>query len=391
MAISGLVLGMGAWVLDLTDFWEVLESNFPLGGARIDLEARLGSDIVAALERAEILSFVRQADAVSCPHPGGAGCPRRVVELEDGRLQAICGNDPPECADLDLAKRDIEVLTLEPERLCAALRSPLSLGGKVEPVAGLHGVYRVGSFVPQPGVKRPIYFVARCSDRAYAEAFDALLGRAGGESYAIVIATDRFTGTDLTRQMATFGIPIVSLQELVTISDHGQLTAAVPGAQLFVDIGRRHLLGPVAPTPIVARARTHDGWQDLDEVAYAQLIDRVAEFDLMADELSRRVWKRVGGRSKRPDLTDDVQAGYFRIVHMAVEKVGYFDPSVDGPDDLLAGKQIFQRARKAIDVKYSAKPAKWRLFKTVNVDHHAEYQFQPDPDFRFALIFLPRP
>lgn len=381
---------MGARVLDLTDFWEVLESNFPLGGARIDLEARLGSEIVAALERAKILSYVRQADAVSCPHPGGVGCPRRVVELEDGRLQAICGNDPPECADLDLTTRDIEVLTLEPERLCAALRSPLSVGGKVEPVAGMRGTYRAGSFVPQPGVKRPIYFVSRCADRDYAEAFDALLGRAAGDSFAILVPTDRFTGADLTRQIATFGIPIVALLGLINIGDNGHLTAAVPGPQMFGDIGRRHMPGTVAPMPIVARVRTHDGWQELDAAAYARFINGIAEYDLVADEKSRRVWKRVKGR-KSPKVVDNIQAGYFRIIHMAVEKVGYFDPAVHGPDDLQAGKQIFQRARQAIDVKYSAKPAKWRLFKTVNADRHAEYQFQPDPDFRFALIFLPRP
>lgn len=381
---------MGARVLDLTDFWEVLESNFPLGGARIDLEARLGSEIVAELERAQILSYVRQADAVSCPHPGGIGCPRRVVELEDGRLQAICGNDPPECADRDLTKRDIEVLTLEPERLCAALRSPLSVGGKVEPVADMRGTYRAGSFVPQPGVKRPIYFVSRCADRDYAEAFDALLGRAGADSFAILVPTDRFTGSDLTRQMATFGIPIVALQGLINIGDNGHLTAAVPGPRVFMDIGLRHLPGPIAPTPIVARARTHDGWQDLDEATYAQLIDDIAGYDLVADELSGRVWKRVEGR-KGAEVAGNIRAGYFRMVHMAVEKVGYFDPSVDGPDDLQTGKQIFQRARQAIDVKYSANPAKWRLFKSVKVDHHTEYQFQPDPDFRFALIFLPRP
>lgn len=381
---------MGARVLDLTDFWEVLESNFPLGGARIDLEARLSSEIVAELERAQILSYVRQADAVSCPHPGGGGCPRRVVELEDGRLQAICGNDPPECADLDLTTRDIEVLTLEPERLCAALRSPLSVGGKVEPVADMRGTYRAGSFVPQPGVKRPIYFVSRCADRDYAEAFDALLGRAGADSFAILVPTDRFTGSDVTRQMATFGIPIVALQGLINIGDNGHLTAAVPGSRVFGDIGLRHQPGPIAPTPIVARARTREGWRDLDEAAYAQLIDDIDDHDLVADELSRRVWKRVGSH-KRPKPDEDIQAGYFRIVHMAVEKVGYFDPAVDGPDDLQTGKQIFQRARQAIDVKYSANPAKWRLFKSVKVDHHTEYQFQPDPDFRFALIFLPRP
>lgn len=386
MAISEFIRGMVPRVIDLAIFWEVLESNFPPGGARIDLEARVGSEIVAALERSQVISFIRTGDTVGCPHPGGAGCPRQVITFDDGRLQAVCGNGPPECDDLDLTSRDIEVLALEPERLCAALRSPLSLGGRIEAIAGLHRVYRTGSFVPQPGVRRAVYFVACCSDRAYSEACDALLGRAGEENFAILVPTDRFIGQDLTRQMASYGNPIVALQGLIDIGDDGQLIAAVPGPRLFADIGRRHLPGPAAPTPIVARVRTHEGWQDLDEAAYGRLIDDVAQYDLVADERTRRVWKRLDGR-KQPKLTVGVQAGYFRMIYMAVDKVGYFDPSVAGPDDLQAGKQIFQRARQTIDIKHSVKPAKWRLFKSVKVERHTEYQFQPDPDFRFALIF----
>ena len=104
------------------------------------------------------------------------------------------------------------------------------------------------------------------------------------------------------------------------------------------------------------------------------------------------MWKRDYGK-KRTRRSDGIQAGYFTMIRAAVEKTGYFDPAVDAPDeDQISGKQIFPRARQAIDVKYAASDGTTQrcLFKTVIVDKHAEYHFEPDPECRFALIFLPR-
>jgi len=134
------------------------------------------------------------------------------------------------------------------------------------------------------------------------------------------------------------------------------------------------------------------GWEDLDETGYRRLIEAAGEYEVFADERSRTVVKRSGQR-KKPDRKKGVQPSYFEMIHVAVSKSGYFDPAIEGLDeDQRAGKQIFQRARQAVDVKYKDDrgATAWRLFKTVKRDNHAVYQFEPDPDFKFALIFLPR-
>ena len=378
--------------LDLSLFWEILETNFPLSGPRCDLRDRLGRDVVAALEAGGILSYLRIADVVSCPHPGGAGCPRQVIELRDGRFQGVCGNDPPECSDVDLTRKDIEVLGVEPERLCQALRRPLCTGGKIEAIAGLRAAYRAGTFKPEPSSRHSIYLVARCAEGEYSEAFDALRSRQEGNSFAILVPTDRFISADTIRQMATLGIPIIALQGLINADASGQLTMSEDVLRLFAGIGRRGATTGALSTPVVAQVLTHNGWQDLDEASYRRLIETVAEYGIVADEKICVVWKRVDGR--RPlKQQSAIQAGYFRMIRAAVERTGYFDPAIEGPmEEQESGKQIFQRARQTIDIKYKDHDGtmKWRLFKTAKVDNHAVYQFRPDPNFPFALIFLPR-
>lgn len=369
--------------LDLSLFWELLETNFPLAGPRCDLREIIGPDLVAALEAGELLTYLRVADTVACPHPGGAGCPRQVIERPDGTFQAICGNVPPECDDLDLTLEDVEVLGVDPERLCQALRRPLCTGGKVEQVPGLRGVYRTGTFKRDPSTSHAVYFVVRCDARDYAEAFDALRSRQGGRSFAVLAPTDRFVSADTMRQMATLGIPIVPLRGLVDIDRTGELTTSDDPLRVLGGIGRRT---QTTSGPPVARVRTQDGWEDVDDAGYRRLVETAHEYEILADEKGRVVWRH--GRRE-----DGIRAGYFRMIRAAVEKTGHFDPGVDGPDDDQdSGKQIFQRARKALDVKYRADDGttQWRLFKSLKFDKHTEYLFQPDPDCRFALIFLPR-
>lgn len=378
--------------LDLTQFWETLETNFPLSGPRCDLRGCLGPDTLSALEAGGLLSYLRVANVVSCPNPGGAGCPRQVIELDDGRLQGVCGNDPPECHDIDLTQEDVELLSVEPEVLCQSLRRVLRAGGRTEEIADLRAAYRVGTFIPQPSTRQALYLVIRCAEREYSEAFDALRSQQEGSSFAILVPTDRFIGTGTIRQMATLGIPIISLRGLIDTNSSGQLTMTEDVLRVFAGIGRRSATTTSLSPIIVGQAFTHDGWQDLDDASYRRLLEKVNEYSIVADERSRVVWKRADGR-KPPKRATAIKSGYFRMIRAAVERTGYFDPAIEGPmEEQESGQQIFQRARKTIDIKYKDRDGRmrWRLFKTVMVDDHAQYHFNPGPNFKFALIFLPQ-
>ncbi|HHH31509.1 MAG TPA: hypothetical protein ENK57_24615, partial [Polyangiaceae bacterium] len=111
----------------LERFWQLLETNFPLGGPRKHLSDRLGADVVEDLEASGVLAQRRVADTYPCPSTGGFNCPRAVVRLDDGGYVAVCGNEPTECEELRLEAGDVAHLSIGPEELCSAVAKALQI------------------------------------------------------------------------------------------------------------------------------------------------------------------------------------------------------------------------------------------------------------------------
>jgi len=153
-----------------------------------------------------------------------------------------------------------------------------------------------------------------------------------------------------------------------------------------------HGPGPLATAPsVVARALLRSGggsaqWHDLDQAAYDHLVATASQYDIFADELTRSVTK---GRGKNRKQQTGVKLSYFTMIRAGADRRSNFDPATDGPsEEGVSGKQIFQRARKAIDL---GSGNTWALFKTDLADNHATYRFDPDTSVTFALVFAPKP
>ena len=377
----------------LERLWELLESNFPLGGPRRHLRDLLGDETVRGLEGAGILAQRRVADTYPCPGTGGADCPRVVVPMDDGTYAAVCGNDPAECDELELSADDVAHLSVDPEALCAAVDRALQIRGTPEPAFGLVHVYRAGTFIPEPGVRHPVYLVVRCQRRDYSEVLDALRSRHDGSAFAVMVPTDRYVGEDTLRQMAGLGVPVLPLNDVVGL-DADSLVALVDPVRYFGGIGGQ---GP-GPAPVadsvVARALVCRGdgkpsWRNLDERGYQELVAAADDYLIFADELTKTVVKGAAGDRAS---ASKVKPAYFRMIHAAVTTRGYFDPNTNNPDDdQVSGKQIFQRARQAFDLKYRDNHGKnaWTLLKSVRVDNRTDYHFSPDSGATFALVFVP--
>jgi hypothetical protein len=370
---------------DLADFWQLLETNFPLGGPRRHLQELLGAELVAALESASVLRHRQVAERYPCPRPGGDGCPRVVMERDDGTIVAVCGNEPAECVDLELAPTDLDVLAAVPEGLSEAIAKTLQIRPAVAALPGLRNAYRVGTFIPDAGIKHPIYLVARCSERDTAEAIDALRTHAAGQTFGVLVPTERFLPDEVRRQASAAGVPLVPMLDAVGLDESGLCALADP-LTLFSSIGRPAVAaGKVSM--VVARALVRGvsgavGWRELDEAGYQSLVAATASYDIFADELTRTV-ARGKGTARRH--TGNVQASHFKTIRAAIEAKANFDPGI-GDDDGVSAKQIFQRARQAFDIKNGSS---WSLFKTDKVGDHAVYRFDPAGSVSFAFVFAP--
>lgn len=377
---------MGHDGIGLTTFFEALETNFPLSGVRAALSKKIGEEAAAALERAGLLTFLRVADTYPCPQPGGVNCLRQVMTSGQTSFVAVCGNDPPECEEVRLSPQEVELLGIVPERFLEALRNPLRIVGAVRKVDGVAQTYQAGSFIPQPAVKYPVFFTAATSQGQYSMVLEALRSRSDGSSFAIVVPTDRFVSPETIRQFRSLGVPIVPLADTVRLTTTGKLEAATDFLGIFSTIGKRVSASLGCRSDVFVDVLTRAGWRSLTEKEYRDLLGEADRYAIFADERTRAVFKTEGRQRKE---TRDNQPSFFRMLRKAAESSGRFDPNVNGlTEEQASGKQIFQRARKAIDFK---RRNRWALFKTETVDNHAEYVFQPDSDVEFALIFLPKP
>ena len=247
---------MAAAGIDLTPFFEAIETAFPPAGVRSTLDGLFGKDTTEALERVGVLKVLRVADTYPCPHPGGDGCPRQVVDCKDGSYVAVCGNNPPECDEVKLTPKDVQFLGVIPEKLFEALHGPLKISGAIKRVNGVPQAYRIGAFAPQPGNTHPVYFVAASSGDQYAVAFDALRSRADDQSFGLVTPTDRFFSEETERQFRTVGIPIIPLANTIRLTNRGTFEAVSDFLELFNAIGKGAAVETGAGEPKAATPTT---------------------------------------------------------------------------------------------------------------------------------------
>jgi hypothetical protein len=107
----------------LRRFWRALEILPRPAAERLEWRRLLGDEWSIAEP------LLRQTGAlverVWCPSPSGVDCPRRVIRHDDGRIVAVCGDEPRNCDTISLTLEDIVVLELDVRRLAQALAKPL--------------------------------------------------------------------------------------------------------------------------------------------------------------------------------------------------------------------------------------------------------------------------
>jgi hypothetical protein len=372
--------------MTLTDWWTRLEAGASFGGPRRYVHDLLGVELAGVLERCGLLRQVGIAPDYPCDERAGDHCPRAVIEI-DGAYHAVCGNRPIGCRDLILTEHEVGLLTTDVMRLCRIIASALGTRGCPERIADLSGVHRVGSIIPEPGIRYPVYLVIRSNSEGYGEAFGALLGRQAGTPFSMLVPTGRFLTDPIEHQARTTGVVILALADVLVLAGDRFSCAADP-ATLFSSLGQRPPSSFGAAGQVVARALVCDGfsphrWRDLDEPAYRALVAAANSFDVFADEQTKFVHKGpIGARQ-----TNTATASQFGSIRLAVRKRGYFDPFEDDPRSLVSAQQIFQRARKLFDPRMGR--GAWRLFKTIEGDERSLYHFSPDRGVSFAFVFLP--
>jgi hypothetical protein len=187
-----------------------LEAAHCFGGPRRYLHDLLGTEVAGFLERAGVLRQSAIAPSYPCEERRGDHCPRTVVEI-DGAYHAVCGNRPAGCRDLILTEHEAALLCIDVPGLCRILASALGIRARPESIRDLIGIHLVGFFMPEPGIRYPVYLVARSSAQSYADAFGALVTRQDGRPFFALVPTGRFLTDNLEGQMRSNGAVLIAL------------------------------------------------------------------------------------------------------------------------------------------------------------------------------------
>jgi hypothetical protein len=138
----------------LTNFWETLDQLADTSLPEVDW--RGGHQMEWPFIQPLLKPTGKKASSISCPSPSGPNCPRRVVELDDGRLVAECQDTPTVCKSLDLTAKCVAISKLDRDKFAAMVCNALGLATTSAKI-GPNGVFHVGDRQVAAGRGVPVF------------------------------------------------------------------------------------------------------------------------------------------------------------------------------------------------------------------------------------------
>jgi hypothetical protein len=149
----------------------------------------------------------------SFPCAGGCGCIKRVAELPDKSLVAVCGESPSMCEDVPIEREDTRILSFNLRKTAGFITEALAtphIVKDIQAVPTCAGMVRVGFYTPRGTIKFPVYLHVAFENGERQHALNSLIltkepfilllptqdGLAVGETNALKTANSMIIGLD---------------------------------------------------------------------------------------------------------------------------------------------------------------------------------------------------
>lgn len=228
----------------LPRFWSALDEVPGATAAKWDWRLRLEDDW--PIGSAFLKPVGQLAREISCPYPGGDGCPRKVVQHREDRFRAVCGLAPSECDAIEISRDEITCLTLDRRKLVTLVGTVFNTEQTGGQAASDDGEVCVGMHHVAAGVGFPVLLLIPGPFGVGAEV--KIPGSDAGV-VAIIVPTRRSASRGHLAELQSKGAVVFFLEEVVTIRD-GRLVGAVAAEKLLASL-RNRLLEDHAPRPTV--------------------------------------------------------------------------------------------------------------------------------------------
>lgn len=201
----------------LDRFWQALESVPGRACLLVEWRDLFGADY--ELVQRFLAPTNQRGQAYPCPHPAGDGCPRRIVEHDEDRLVAVCGDSPRRCESVALAREDLIVYEVDVAALASEVAAALAIRPQVQGT-GI-STWRVGEYVGARG-RLPTYLTIRISaGEVDAVVRDLLL--TGERPFLLLAPTSRLLRVRSRELLGNAGCAFAALKDLVQVGGAGEL------------------------------------------------------------------------------------------------------------------------------------------------------------------------
>jgi hypothetical protein len=213
----------------LLPFWNALDEIPNATTDRREWSLRLGNDwSIAAAYLKPTGRLVRE---VSCPSPGGDGCPRKVIKHANDRFRAVCGMRPAECDAIDVTRDQLTCLTLDRAKLVSLTGAVFGTDQECTSFAGHQAWTCVGTHHVAAGLGLPVILLI---PGPMGEVAPTTIPGSDTGPVAIVVPTRRSLSEDLA-ELTSRGSQVFFLEEVVMVRD-GQLVGALAAEKLLVKL-----------------------------------------------------------------------------------------------------------------------------------------------------------
>ena len=227
-------------MMAMTKFWKALDSLSDAATDRREWISLLGDEFnrLTGTGPDRVSPFLRStgtlAMSISCPSPGGAGCPRRVVHHENGTIRAICGDSPKSCADLEVVEGDIMTYGLDRAGLARRVAVALNLA-RVPSKFERRPVFKIGFHDVYAGRSFPVFLtIPGPFPSEDAAQFDDLAAHPGPK--LLLAPTSSSIPVHFESGLDRNGVSRLALEDLLDVDIGGQLRPCQPIAALFAEL-----------------------------------------------------------------------------------------------------------------------------------------------------------
>ena len=164
-----------------------------------------------------------RAEVYPCTNPGGHGCPRRVVDLGERGLYAVCGDVDRLCPDILLKPADLVVYELDRQRFGVMVAVALGVTPvSYAPVAHMRETCRIGEYNPRAGDRFPVFLTIQWDRLRLRDILTRLL-RMESTPFIVVLPTDYLVDLDVRELFTGKKARICALEDILGVEEPERL------------------------------------------------------------------------------------------------------------------------------------------------------------------------